>query len=99
MGFFRRALSTGLVAKVCTSFVVLACVSLFVTTAQAQSDATTVTWRAHPGDAHGFDVLALSEAVDRAATLGPLTSLLVARDTTTVSEVYFNGTSPTTAPT
>ncbi len=51
----------------------------------------TVTWRAHPGDAHGFDAFALAEAVDRAAALPPLTSLLVARGDTTVAEVYLNG--------
>ena len=51
----------------------------------------TATWRAHPGDAHGFDAFALAEAVDRAASLAPLTSLLVARGDTTVAEVYFNG--------
>lgn len=60
----------------------------------AQSESTTVTWRAHPGDAHGFDPFALAAAVDRAADLAPLTSLLVARDTTTVAEVYFRGMAP-----
>jgi len=62
--------------------------------AHAQSEPMTVTWRAHPRDAHGFDPLALAAAVDRAADLSPLTSLLVARDTTTVAEVYFNGRGP-----
>ena len=61
----------------------------------AQSTSTTVTWRAHPGSAHGFDAFALAAAVDRAQEMAPpLTSLLVARGDTTVAEVYFNGRSP-----
>ena len=52
----------------------------------------TVTWRAHPDDAHGFDAVALADAVARADEIAPpLTSLLVARGDTTVAEVYFDG--------
>ncbi|MFB6278437.1 MAG: serine hydrolase domain-containing protein [Salinibacter sp.] len=61
---------------------------------QGQPAPRTATWRAHPPGAHGFDAFALAEAVDRAADLPPLTSLLVARDTTTVAEIYFNGRGP-----
>jgi len=68
--------------------------TLLLPPAHAQSESTTVTWRAHPGGPHGFDAFALAEAVDRAADLPPLTSLLVARDTTTVAEVYFSGRGP-----
>ena len=68
--------------------------TLLLPLAHAQSESTTVTWRAHPADAHGFDAFELAEAVDRAVDLAPLTSLLVARDTTTVAEVYFNGRGP-----
>ena len=75
----------------------LATVLLLPLPSQAQSESTTVTWRAHPGDAHGFDPVGLAAAVDRAADLAPLTSLLVARDTTTVAEVYFNGRGPSDA--
>ncbi len=58
-------------------------------------EARTVTWEAHPPSAHGFDSIALAGAVDRAASLSPpLTSLLVARGTTTVAEVYFQGMQP-----
>lgn len=61
-------------------------------TAHAQR---TVTWRAHPPTAHGFDSGALADAVARADDLAPpLTSLLVARGDTTVAEVYFGGMSP-----
>ncbi|WP_263785339.1 serine hydrolase domain-containing protein [Salinibacter grassmerensis] len=63
--------------------------------AHAQSGPTTETWRAHPPKSYGFDAFALATAVDRAADLAPpLTSLLVARGSTTVAEVYFNGRSP-----
>jgi CubicO group peptidase (beta-lactamase class C family) len=52
----------------------------------------TVTWRAHPPTAHGFDSVALAEAVARADEVAPpLTSLLVARGDTTVAEIYFDG--------
>jgi CubicO group peptidase (beta-lactamase class C family) len=68
--------------------------ALLLPPAHAQSESTTVTWRADPADAHGFDAFELAEAVDRAADFAPLTSLLVARDTTTVAEVYFNGRRP-----
>lgn len=52
----------------------------------------TVTWRAHPPQTHGFDAVALATAVEQARSLAPpLTSLLVARGTTTVAEVYFAG--------
>lgn len=62
----------------------------------AQPSVNTVTWRAHPPASHGFDAGGLAEAIDRASTLAPpLTSLLVARGSTTVAEVYFNGTQPT----
>jgi CubicO group peptidase (beta-lactamase class C family) len=65
-----------------------------VAPSQGQPAPETVTWQAHPSEAHGFDAFALAGAVDRAADLEPLTSLLVARDTTTVAEVYFNGRGP-----
>ena len=68
--------------------------TLLLPLAHAQSEPTTVTWRVHPADAHGFDAFELAEAVDQAADLAPLTSLLVARGTTTVAEVYFNGRGP-----
>lgn len=56
----------------------------------------TVTWRAHPPDGYGFDAIDLADAVEEAETLSPpLTSLLVARGTTTVAEVYFQGMRPT----
>jgi len=68
---------------------------LLAAPAHAQSGPTTETWRAHPPASYGFDVFALAAAVDRAADLAPpLTSLLVARDSTTVAEVYFNGRNP-----
>ena len=64
--------------------------------AEAQSTAAPpTTWRAHPPGGYGFDAVALADAMDRAAALSPpLTSLLVARDTTTVAEVYFQGRGP-----
>ena len=63
--------------------------------ARGQADGRTVTWRAHPPAAHGFDAAGLATAVDRAATLAPpLTSLLVARGSTTVAEVYFGAGGP-----
>ena len=63
--------------------------------AWGQSGARTVTWRAHPPAAHGFDAAGLATAVDQAADLAPpLTSLLVARGTTTVAEVYFGAGGP-----
>ncbi len=62
--------------------------------AHAQPNTTTETWRAHPSESYGFDVFALAAAVDRAADLAPLSSLLVARGDTTVAEVYFNGRGP-----
>ncbi|WP_251953744.1 serine hydrolase domain-containing protein [Salinibacter ruber] len=69
--------------------------SLLTAPAHAQPGPTTETWRAHPPGSYGFDSFALAAAVDRAADLAPpLTSLLVARDTTTVAEVYFNGHNP-----
>ncbi len=76
----------------------LALVTVFVLctgSGQAQEGPQTVTWRAHPPADHGFDAVALAEAVGQAETLAPpLTSLLVARDTTTVAEVYFGGMTP-----
>lgn len=70
--------------------VVLAGLLFLPQPAQGQSEAKTVTWRAHPLGNYGFDAFALAEAVDRAADRAPpLTSLLVARGTTTVAEVYF----------
>jgi CubicO group peptidase (beta-lactamase class C family) len=64
--------------------------------AWGQPDGRTVTWRAHPPAAHGFDAGRLAAAVDRAAALAPpLTSLLVARGSTTVAEVYFGEGGPT----
>lgn len=63
--------------------------------ASAQDAAAPTTWRAHPPGGHGFDTVALAAAMERAAALSPpLTSLLVARDTTTVAEVYFQGRGP-----
>ncbi len=60
-----------------------------------QNHGRTVTWRAHPPTAHGFDAVALATAADRAADRAPpLTSLLVARGTTTVAEVYFGEGGP-----
>jgi CubicO group peptidase (beta-lactamase class C family) len=60
-----------------------------------QADRTVRTWRAHPPGAHGFDAVALADAVARADALAPpLTSLLVARGDTTVAEVYFGGMTP-----
>jgi len=97
MSLFRRAVSTGLRIVFSTCVVVLTTTVLLAPPTYAQSSAVTVTWRAHPGDAHGFDAFALAEAVDRASDLAPLTSLLVARDTTTVAEVYFNGRDPSDA--
>jgi len=64
--------------------------------AWGQAEGRTVTWRAHPPAAHGFDAGRLAAAVDRAAALAPpLTSLLVARGSTTVAEVYFGEGGPT----
>ncbi len=55
-----------------------------------QEAGRTVTWRAHPPTAHGFDTVALADAVARAEEIAPpLTSLLVARGDTTIAEVYF----------
>jgi len=55
----------------------------------------TVTWEAHPPSSHGFNAVALADAVEQAADLAPpLTSLLVARDTTVVAEVYFGDMTP-----
>jgi len=55
-----------------------------------QDGGRTVTWRAHPPSTHGVDAGKLAAAVDRADDLAPpLTSLLVARDTTTIAEIYF----------
>ncbi len=59
-----------------------------------QSSKKTVTWKAHPPSSHGFDAGGLAEAVDHAATLAPLSSLLIARDTTVVAEAYFHGMQP-----
>ena len=94
---FRRAVSTGLQVVLSASMVALASVGLLTVSAHAQPNSTTVTWGTHPADAHGFDPFALAVAVDRAADLRPLTSLLVARDTTTVAEIYFNGRGPADA--
>ena len=89
----RHAVDSPFPARTAIGGLLLLCV--LVGPAHAQSG-STVTWRAHPSDAHGFDAAALADAVDRAADLAPpLTSLLVARDTTTVAEVYFNGWPPT----
>lgn len=50
----------------------------------------TVSWRVHPHTAHGFDLVALTGAIERAKDLAPpLRSLLIARDTARVAEVYF----------
>jgi len=76
------------------SLLLLAGFLLLAPPTRGQPEPKTVTWNAHPSDAHGFDAFALADAVDRAADLAPLTSLLVARDTTTVAEVYFNGRGP-----
>jgi CubicO group peptidase (beta-lactamase class C family) len=66
--------------------------------AAGQPGGTTATWRAHPPGEHSFDAGALADAVGRAAALSPpLTSLLVARGTTTVAEVYFQGRGPGSA--
>jgi CubicO group peptidase (beta-lactamase class C family) len=63
--------------------------------ARGQAESRTVTWRAHPPAAHGFDAAGLATAVGRAAALAPpLTSLLVARGSTTVAEVYFGEGGP-----
>jgi CubicO group peptidase (beta-lactamase class C family) len=63
--------------------------------AHGQADRTVRTWRAHPPGGHGFDAVALADAVARADALAPpLTSLLVARGDTTVAEVYFGGMTP-----
>ncbi len=71
---------------------------LWTSPAHGQDDGRTVTWRAHPPATHGFDAVRLAEAADRAADLAPpLTSLLVARDTTTVAEIYFGEGGPTRA--
>jgi CubicO group peptidase (beta-lactamase class C family) len=71
---------------------------LCVGPARGQSDGRTATWRAHPPAAHGFDAAGLATAVDRAAALAPpLTSLLVARGSTTVAEVYFGAGGPNRA--
>ena len=68
---------------------------LSVGAVHGQTQQRTVTWRAHPPEAHGFDSIALARAVNRAAALSPpLTSLVIARDTTTVAEVYFQGADP-----
>lgn len=75
--------------------VVLLSSFLFVRPAPAQSSVNTVTWQAHPPSSHDFDVGALAEAVDHAASLAPLNSLLIARDSTLVAEVYFRGMQPT----
>ena len=64
--------------------------------AQGQTDVRTLTWRAHPPGGYGFDAVELAGAVDRASQIAPpLTSLLVARGSTTVAEVYFDGMRPT----
>ena len=91
---FRRTVPTGLQIVFCTSVVALAAFVLLPPFAYAQSNSTTVTWRAHPPGAYGFDAFELAAAVDRAADLAPLSSLLVARDTTTVAEVYFRSMDP-----
>ena len=63
--------------------------------ARGQVGARTLTWRAHPPGGHGFDAVELAAAVDRADAIAPpLTSLLVARGSTTVAEVYFDGMRP-----
>lgn len=92
----------GVVSRLCprkygvgVGVAVLISVLLFPLSADGQSEGTTVTWRAHPPVSHGFDSVALAHAVGRAADLSPpLTSLLVARGTTTVAEVYFRGMRP-----
>lgn len=61
----------------------------------AIGQSNTITWRAHPPNGYGFDAIALAEAVEEAESLSPpLTSLLVARGTTTVAEVYYQGMGP-----
>lgn len=63
--------------------------------AQGQWAPSTETWRAHPPAAYGFDTVELATSIDRASRLAPpLTSLLVARGTTTVAEVYFGHGGP-----
>ena len=76
------------------SLLLLAGSLLLAPPARGQSEPKTVTWHAHPPDAHGFDAFALAEAVNHAADLEALSSLLVARDTTTVAEVYFSDRGP-----
>lgn len=77
-----------------TRVVVLLGLLVLAPPAYGQSD--TVTWEALPPNEHGFDSIALAEAIEEAETLSPpLTSLLVARGTTTVAEVYFQGMRPT----
>ena len=83
---FGRALVVVLALLLCTGPV------------HGQNDGRTVTWRAHPPAAHGFDAAGLAAAVNCAADLAPpLTSLLVARGSTTVAEVYFGAGGPTRA--
>ncbi|MEF8864708.1 MAG: serine hydrolase [Salinibacter sp.] len=87
---------TGALPAACA--IVMACLLLPRGPTYGQASATTVTWRAHPGGAHGFDAAALADAVDRARALAPpLTGLIVARGSTTVAEAYFNGRGPNQA--
>ncbi len=91
----RRFPRTGRPLVFCAAVGILCSLLLLPSPSRAQSESRTVTWRAHPGGAHGFDAFALAAAVERAGEMAPpLTSLLVARDTTTVAEVYFNGQRP-----
>ncbi|MFB6249566.1 MAG: serine hydrolase domain-containing protein [Salinibacter sp.] len=63
---------------------------------RGQAAVRTLTWRAHPPGSYGFNAVELAAAVDRADQIAPpLTSLLVARGSTTVAEVYFDGMRPT----
>ncbi|MFB6099223.1 MAG: serine hydrolase domain-containing protein [Salinibacter sp.] len=92
---FARPLREGTFPMLSTIVGAVWGLTLIAAPVHAQPDPKTVTWRAHPSDAYGFDAFALAEAVDRAADLAPpLTSLLVARDTTTVAEVYFGSMTP-----
>ncbi len=90
----EKSFHVGVPSVLCAIAMVLVGLLLPAAPSQGQPTPRTVTWRAHPPGGHGFDAFALAEAVDHAADLAPLTSLLIARDTTTVAEVYFNGRGP-----
>lgn len=64
-------------------------------TAEDTSDREGVpAWEVRPPGDHGFDTEDLARAFARADSLRPLTSLLVARDTTLVAERYWRGAEP-----